>query len=209
MFGRCVRRPYSRTFVPGDSRSKRVKTWSALSDSTWWSSAADRQGWRSAHYLARQQRDFVILDALARVGDAWRARWDGLRLFTSGRLNGLPGMPFPGDPHGSDQGRSCRLPGGLCERHGAASPDGRASHRRVASGRRPGISDRDRRRRLPGRAGRRQRPVPTIGPASRTSPKSSTRRSRSSTRASSRTRRSSATGPSWSSAPATRARRSR
>jgi putative flavoprotein involved in K+ transport len=52
------------------------------------------------YYLASQQRDFVILDALARVGDAWRMRWDGLRLFTSGRLNGMPGMPFPGDPHG-------------------------------------------------------------------------------------------------------------
>ena len=52
------------------------------------------------HFLARQQRNFVILDAHARVGDAWRTRWDGLRLFTPGRLNSLPGMPFPGDPHG-------------------------------------------------------------------------------------------------------------
>jgi putative flavoprotein involved in K+ transport len=52
------------------------------------------------HFLAKQQRSFVILDAHARVGDAWRTRWDGLRLFTPGRLNSLPGMPFPGDPHG-------------------------------------------------------------------------------------------------------------
>ena len=52
------------------------------------------------HFLAKQQRNFVILDAHARVGDAWRTRWDGLRLFTPGRLNSLPGMPFPGDPHG-------------------------------------------------------------------------------------------------------------
>ena len=52
------------------------------------------------HFLAQQQRNFVILDAHARVGDAWRTRWDGLRLFTPGRLNSLPGMPFPGDPHG-------------------------------------------------------------------------------------------------------------
>jgi putative flavoprotein involved in K+ transport len=52
------------------------------------------------HFLARQQRSFVILDAQARVGDAWRTRWDGLRLFTPGRLNSLPGAPFPGDPHG-------------------------------------------------------------------------------------------------------------
>jgi putative flavoprotein involved in K+ transport len=47
--------------------------------------------------LARQKRDFVILDAQPRVGDAWRARWDSLRLFTPARFDGLPGMPFPGD----------------------------------------------------------------------------------------------------------------
>src|SRR6187402_567497 len=52
------------------------------------------------YHLAELQRDVAILDAGACVGDAWRTRWDGLRLFTPGRLNGLPGMPFPGDPHG-------------------------------------------------------------------------------------------------------------
>jgi len=52
------------------------------------------------YHLAQRQREFAILDAGARVGDAWRARWEGLRLFTAGRLNSLPGMPFPGDPHG-------------------------------------------------------------------------------------------------------------
>ncbi len=51
------------------------------------------------HHLAKQGRNFVILDAHARVGDAWRTRWEGLRLFTPGRLSNLPGMPFPGDPH--------------------------------------------------------------------------------------------------------------
>jgi len=39
---------------------------------------------------------FVILDAAQRVGDAWRNRWDSLRLFTQARMNGLPGMPYPG-----------------------------------------------------------------------------------------------------------------
>jgi putative flavoprotein involved in K+ transport len=56
-------------------------------------------GMALGHYLAKQGRRFIILDAHARVGDAWRMRWDGLRLFTPGRFNGLPGMPFPGDPH--------------------------------------------------------------------------------------------------------------
>jgi putative flavoprotein involved in K+ transport len=50
--------------------------------------------------LRRQGRAFVILDAGDRVGDAWRLRWDSLRLFTPARINGLPGMPFPGDPLG-------------------------------------------------------------------------------------------------------------
>jgi len=48
--------------------------------------------------LARRGRDFVILDAHVRIGDAWRGRWDSLRLFTPARYDGLPGMPFPGDP---------------------------------------------------------------------------------------------------------------
>ncbi|MDQ4075635.1 MAG: NAD(P)/FAD-dependent oxidoreductase, partial [Chloroflexota bacterium] len=32
-------------------------------------------------------------------GDAWRKRWDSLRLFTPARYNGLVGMPFPAPPH--------------------------------------------------------------------------------------------------------------
>ena len=47
--------------------------------------------------LARDGRDFVILDAAPRVGDAWRSRWDSLLLNTPARFDGLPGMPFPGD----------------------------------------------------------------------------------------------------------------
>ena len=47
------------------------------------------------YHLAHQDRDFVILDAASRVGDAWRSRWDSLRLFTPARYSGLPGMPFP------------------------------------------------------------------------------------------------------------------
>ena len=50
------------------------------------------------HALARQDVEFVILDAGARVGDSWRRRWDSLRLFTPARRDGLPGMPFPAPP---------------------------------------------------------------------------------------------------------------
>ncbi len=41
---------------------------------------------------------FAILDASARIGDAWRKRWDTLRLFTTARYDGLDGMSFPGSP---------------------------------------------------------------------------------------------------------------
>lgn len=51
-------------------------------------------GW----HLKRRGADFVVLDAGPEVGHSWRTRWDSLRLFTSARYDGLPGLPFPGDP---------------------------------------------------------------------------------------------------------------
>jgi putative flavoprotein involved in K+ transport len=48
------------------------------------------------YYLAKRGLPFQILDAHPRVGDAWRNRWDSLRLFTPARYAGLPGSPFPG-----------------------------------------------------------------------------------------------------------------
>ncbi len=48
------------------------------------------------HGLKEKGINFVILDASQRVGDAWRSRWDSLRLFTQAKMNGLPGMAFPG-----------------------------------------------------------------------------------------------------------------
>jgi len=52
------------------------------------------------YHLAKRGLPFVILDASKRVGDAWRNRWDSLRLFTPARYSGLPGLPFPA-PGGS------------------------------------------------------------------------------------------------------------
>ena len=50
------------------------------------------------YHLMQRGLPFVILDDNNRVGDAWRKRWDSLRLFTPGRYDGLPGMRFPGSP---------------------------------------------------------------------------------------------------------------
>src|ERR1700761_1482925 len=47
------------------------------------------------HLARRGVKKFLILDANGRVGDAWRQRWDSLRLFTPARYDGLDGMPFP------------------------------------------------------------------------------------------------------------------
>jgi putative flavoprotein involved in K+ transport len=47
------------------------------------------------YHLAQRGLPFVILDANAHIGDAWRDRWDSLRLFTPARYAGLPGMRFP------------------------------------------------------------------------------------------------------------------
>jgi putative flavoprotein involved in K+ transport len=47
------------------------------------------------YHLAKAGRPFVILDAGSRTGDAWRQRWDSLRLFTPARFDALPGLPFP------------------------------------------------------------------------------------------------------------------
>jgi putative flavoprotein involved in K+ transport len=50
------------------------------------------------YHLAKQGRDFTILEAAAEPAAAWRERWDSLKLFTSARYDALPGMDFPGDP---------------------------------------------------------------------------------------------------------------
>jgi putative flavoprotein involved in K+ transport len=50
------------------------------------------------HFLARQGRDFTILEAADAPAAAWRERWDSLKLFTPVRNDSLPGLAFPGDP---------------------------------------------------------------------------------------------------------------
>ncbi len=50
------------------------------------------------YHLRRQRVPFVILDQNHRIGDAWRNRWDSLRLFTPARYSELPGLRLPGPP---------------------------------------------------------------------------------------------------------------
>src|SRR5579872_3877559 len=55
-------------------------------------------GLAMGYHLAQSGRSFHIVDAGAEVGEAWRSRWASLRLFTSGRYDNLPGLPFPAGP---------------------------------------------------------------------------------------------------------------
>jgi putative flavoprotein involved in K+ transport len=52
-------------------------------------------GLSTGYHLARHGRQFVILEALPRVGDVWRHRFDSLRLYSPAWVDGLPGLPFP------------------------------------------------------------------------------------------------------------------
>lgn len=61
---------------------------------------AGQAGLAMGHFLARQGRDFLIVDGAPSIGAAWRARWDSLTLFTPRRYDALPGREFPGEPDG-------------------------------------------------------------------------------------------------------------
>ncbi|HEY5889679.1 MAG TPA: NAD(P)/FAD-dependent oxidoreductase [Acidimicrobiia bacterium] len=53
-------------------------------------------GLATSYHMKARGLPHVVLDAGDRVGDVWRQRWDSLRLFTQGRISGLPGMAYPG-----------------------------------------------------------------------------------------------------------------
>ncbi len=55
-------------------------------------------GLAASHHLARRGIEHIVLDAGRQVGDAWRGRWDSLRLFSPASIDGLPGLAFPADP---------------------------------------------------------------------------------------------------------------
>lgn len=49
-------------------------------------------GLATGYYLSKAGVHFLILDASKRIGDAWRNRWDSLRLFTPAQYSSLPGL---------------------------------------------------------------------------------------------------------------------
>lgn len=59
---------------------------------------AGQAGLATAYHLRSRGRDCVVLDRNQRLGDNWRQQWDSLRLYSPAKFDGLPGMPFPGEP---------------------------------------------------------------------------------------------------------------
>ena len=55
-------------------------------------------GLAMGYHLAQSGLSFQIVDAGAQIGETWSSRWDSLQLFTSGRYDNLPGLPFPAAP---------------------------------------------------------------------------------------------------------------
>ena len=52
----------------------------------------------AASYALRERGiEHLVLDAYAEVGDSWRRRYAGLRLFTPRQFSSLPGLPMAGD----------------------------------------------------------------------------------------------------------------
>ena len=76
------------------------------------------------YFLARQGRDFTILEAADEPAAAWRERWDSLKLFTPARYSSLPGLNVP---RRSRQLPGARRRGGLPDRlRPSLRPAGRA-----------------------------------------------------------------------------------
>jgi putative flavoprotein involved in K+ transport len=51
-------------------------------------------GLAMGYHLSKRDQSFVILDSEERIGDAWRNRWNSLRLFTPALFSSLPGLPI-------------------------------------------------------------------------------------------------------------------
>jgi putative flavoprotein involved in K+ transport len=61
---------------------------------------AGQAGLAASHALVQRGVEHRVLDGHAEVGDSWRQRYAGLRLFTPRQFSSLPSMPMPGDAAG-------------------------------------------------------------------------------------------------------------
>ncbi len=61
---------------------------------------AGQAGLAMGYYLKQSDFNFMLLDSSARIGDAWRNRYDSLILFSPRNYSCLPGLSLSGDPEG-------------------------------------------------------------------------------------------------------------
>ncbi|MET0785927.1 MAG: NAD(P)-binding domain-containing protein [Paenisporosarcina sp.] len=61
---------------------------------------AGQAGLAMGYYLRRNNNNFLILEKGFRPGNAWKDRYDSLKLFTPRMYSSLPGLPLIGDKHG-------------------------------------------------------------------------------------------------------------
>jgi putative flavoprotein involved in K+ transport len=61
---------------------------------------AGQAGLATGYFLQQAGVRFRLFDGSARVGDAWRRRYDSLVLFSPRSYSALPGLTMPGDPDG-------------------------------------------------------------------------------------------------------------
>lgn len=54
----------------------------------------------TAYELGRRGREYLVVEALDRIGDNWRRHYDSLVLFSPRKLDSLPGLDFPGPAMG-------------------------------------------------------------------------------------------------------------
>jgi putative flavoprotein involved in K+ transport len=57
--------------------------------------AAGQAALSMAYHLTRRKHSVLVLEALPRVGDVWRRRYDSLRLYSPSQYDGLPGWDMP------------------------------------------------------------------------------------------------------------------
>jgi len=61
-----------------------------------------QSGLATGYYLKKMNEDFIILEASDNIGQAWKKRWESLKLFSPPSFNKLPGWSYPSPKGGPD-----------------------------------------------------------------------------------------------------------
>lgn len=90
--GRSIAAMTTQLEPTGDAPSTRERTGTLII-------GGGQAGLAMAYRLAERGIEATVVDAHARVGDAWRTRWDSLRVFTPATHDSLPGLSIDDPTH--------------------------------------------------------------------------------------------------------------